>query len=234
MKKFISIILCLVMVSSVIPFSIISANASMADEAEDYELGVKYEGQTSIYYRFVLTQKSHITLKFTNKNFDLNIYDVLGNIVCNNDDIKTKEKYNKTTELYTTKYGKNLGKGTYYLFVEEWNYRDGYYSVILDREPTIKLSKVSLTSLKSTKKGQFVAKCKKESNAIGYQFQYSLSERFNYKVKTVKSTGTKKTVKKLLKGKRYYVRVRPYTIYTDGTYVYGQYSMPKSVKIKKK
>lgn len=39
--------------------------------------------------------------------------------------------------------------------------------------------------------------------------------------------------KKLAKGKRYYVKVCPYTVYNDGTYVFGQNSYVKQVFIKK-
>lgn len=222
------------MLATIVPISVITTNAAMADESEDYELGTKIEGSSDSYFKFNLTQKSHIILscKYEHEYYDnWNIYDTSGRIVCKDIDIRTKAKYNPTTEQYSTIYSRNLNKGTYYLEVDVYGHN--YYTFTLDAEPAIKLPKGTLTSVKSSKKGQFVAKCKSAADAIGYQFQYSLNERFKSGVKTLKSSVAKKTVKKLKVGKRYYVRVRPYTIYTDGTYVFGQYSLPKSVKIKK-
>ena len=238
MKKIISIILCVVMLATTISASIITTNASMVDEARECEFGVQYSGGRRYkhdYYRFDLTQKSHISLvcrysKYGFNDFSFSIYNTSGKEIVYWSQIKLNENYNAATEWYTSTFGINLNKGTYYLDIY-----DGYqkYNFTLDAEEAIKLPKGALTSVKSKKKGQFIAKCKNATDAIGYQFQYSLNERFKGKVKTVKSPVKSKTVKGLQKGKRYYVRVRPYTIYTDGTYVYGQYSRPKSVKIKK-
>ena len=63
--------------------------------------------------------------------------------------------------------------------------------------------------------------------------QYSTNYKFKKGVKTVYSPTTTYTIKKLAKGKRYYVKVCPYTVYNDGTYVFGQNSYVKQVFIKK-
>lgn len=238
MKKSISIILCLIMLATIVPISVISFNAVMADEAFNCELGVECSGAWggtlySKYYRFYLPNKSHVSF-FSKSNYkytEWNFYSSSGNIVWKSEDVVSKGSYNSATGYYTINNGLNLNKGTYYL--EVYGNFDIKYSFIIDAENTIKLSKGVLNSVKSNKKSKFTASCKQVENAIGYQFQYSLSETFKKKTKKVNSADTKKTVSKLKKGKRYYVRVRPYTIYTDGTYVYGQYSLPKSVKIKK-
>ena len=242
MKRIISIILCMLMMVTMVPVSIITTNAAMADEAENYELGTTYKGSMgygscwgSRYFKFKFSKKSHISLN-CKSNSDLlewRIWNSSGKIVLKNADINSNKKYSNVTGYYSSKYGKDLNKGTY--FLESYSPRsEEKISFIIDAEPTVQFAKGALTSVKSPQKGQFVAKCKKCANAIGYQFQYSLNERFKSGVKTVKSFVARKTVKKLKAGKRYYVRVRPYAIYTDGTYVYGQYSSPKSVKIKKK
>ncbi len=239
MKKSISIILCLIMLATIVPISVISSNAVMADEALNCELGVECSGGWggtlySKYYRFYVPNKSHISFycksdyQYTKWNF----YSSSGKIVWKSEDIVSKGNYNSATGYYSIISGINLNEGTYYL--EVYGSFDKKFSFTIDAEEKIKLSKGVLNSVKSNKKCKFTATCKQEANAIGYQFQYSLNDRFRNKVKTVKSPSITKTVSKLKKGKYYYVRVRPYTIYTDGIYVYGQYSLPKIVKIKKK
>lgn len=77
-------------------------------------------------------------------------------------------------------------------------------------------------------------KCASAKNAIGYRIQYSTDYKFKKGVKTVYSAGTTRTIKGLKKGKQYYVKVCPYTVYDDGTKVYGQNSYVKTVVVKKK
>jgi hypothetical protein len=76
----------------------------------------------------------------------------------------------------------------------------------------------------------------------GYQLKYSTSRKFTGKTtKTVtvrKAAITKKTVKKLRVGKRYYFKVRTFTnVYNPATgkYVkaYGKWSKIKSIRIRK-
>ncbi len=239
MKKTISLILCALMLFSII--GVITASAAMADEAEEYELGVKYDGALKAYskhyFKFVIAKKSHVSFNYKFNNggqYDRcawTVYSADGSVACTESDLKSKQSYNMTTADFTGKYGKNYNAGTYYLEIKTTNATINY-SFTIDAEAKIKLAKGVLSSVKSLKKAQFVAKCKKATDAIGYQFQYSTNEQFKKGVKTVKSAVAQRTVKRLKSGKRYYVRVRPYTIYTDGTYVYGQYSLPKSVKIK--
>lgn len=240
MKKLLSIVLCVAIISTIASFSVLSSNAAMADEAEDYDFGVEYEGaeahNTSHYFRFTLEEKMHMSIscKYNSTWQRWNVYSSSGKEVWKDSDIKRDQSYNNTTGYYLTSHSKNLPKGTYYLEFKCATSSTVKYSFTLDAEKIINLSKGKLSSLQSKKKGQFTAKCKAVDNAIGYQFQYSTNEQFKKKLKTVKAPTVKKSVGKLSGGTRYYVRVRPYTIYTDGTYVYGQYSLPKSVKVKKK
>ena len=64
---------------------------------------------------------------------------------------------------------------------------------------------------------------------------YSTSSKFSSKTTktaTVKKGSSKKTtIKKLAKGKTYYVKVRAYKT-VDGKKVYGAWSSVKSVKVK--
>lgn len=235
MKKVLSIVFCAVLFLSALQFGTVTTNAAMTDEAEPIELGVKYSGKSEAserYFRFTIRKKSHITISYSysSSSCKIDFYNASGDDVWKSSDLSSTVKYNSVSSVYKGENGKNFSAGTYYVCFDGWY---DNYTLTIDAEDVIKLPKGKLSSVKSSKRGQLTMKCKGASNAIGYQFQYSTNERFAGKKKTVKSSSTQKTVKGLLKGVRYYVRVRPYTIYTDGTYVYGQFSMPKSIKIKK-
>ncbi|MBR0127471.1 MAG: leucine-rich repeat protein [Firmicutes bacterium] len=86
-------------------------------------------------------------------------------------------------------------------------------------------------------KKSFTAKWKKQSAANqkkfnGYQIRYSLkSSMKGAKTATAKKSSASKTIKKLKKGKKYYVQVRTYTK-KDGTTFYSKWSAKKTVKVK--
>ena len=98
----------------------------------------------------------------------------------------------------------------------------------------VSVKKVTLKSVKNKKGRKALVNWKKVSNASGYAIQYSTSKKFKkpvtVKVKKAKTTST--TLKKLKKGKTYYVRVRAYKT-VNGTTYYGKYSSVKKVRIKK-
>ena len=75
---------------------------------------------------------------------------------------------------------------------------------------------------------------KRNSKATGYQIQYSTGKSFAKGKKTVTVKGARKTaqtLKKLTKGKKYYVRIRAY--YKSGkTRYYSPWSVKKAIKIK--
>ena len=104
---------------------------------------------------------------------------------------------------------------------------------------TVAPKKISISSVKSTKKGQMTVKWKRNSTASGYQIVYSTTKNFKKKTTvTIKSNKTiSKTIKsKLTKGKKYYVKVRAYKTVkgVKGGKLYGAYSKTKTVTIKKK
>lgn len=222
-------------------FNVTTANAAMVDEAEEYELGTEYRGHVNEvssnngfraerYYRFSITEKSYVTLRASayTANFHCSIYNINGKTVLNDSDFTLET--NSVTGMSSGKQSRILSAGTYYLLVEGRN-TDFIFSI--QAEKIIKLEKGTIRSLKSPKKGQIEVKCKATSNAIGYRIQYSTDYRFKKKVKTVYTPTISKTIKGLKKGERYYVRVSPYTVYEDGTMVFGQNSYVKSVKVKK-
>lgn len=108
--------------------------------------------------------------------------------------------------------------------------------------PSIKLGTVT------NKKGKIMfVNWKQKKNITGYQVQYSLKKNFSKNIKNKKvnqlfdentedvpKNKNSLTVKKLKKGKIYYVRIRPYykDTYTNKTQ-YGSWSDIKHVKIKK-
>lgn len=91
----------------------------------------------------------------------------------------------------------------------------------------VKIAKVT------AKKKSAVVKWKKTAGANGYQLAYGLKKNFKGAKKvTVKVSKTTYTIKKLKKGKVYYIRIRAYKT-SSGKKQYGKWSGTKKVKIKK-
>jgi hypothetical protein len=97
----------------------------------------------------------------------------------------------------------------------------------------IKKKKATISSLKNKKGKKVVVTIKKVKYADGYEIKYSTSSKFKKNVKKVKTESLKKTLKKLKKGKTYYVKVRPYYKDSLGRVTYGKYGKVKRVKIRK-
>ncbi len=97
-----------------------------------------------------------------------------------------------------------------------------------------KPAKVKITKIQNKKKCSVVLKWKKVKGAAGYEVVMSQKKTKGYKkIGTIKKGKTVTfTKKKLKKGKKYYFKVRAYAK-AKGKKVYGEYSAPKSVKIKK-
>ena len=95
-------------------------------------------------------------------------------------------------------------------------------------------AKATLSKLTPGSK-QLTATWKTVSGVTGYEVAYSTSKKFTKKTTktvTIKKAKTKKTtIKKLTKGKKYYVKVRAYKT-VGKTKIYGAYSAVKNVKVK--
>lgn len=94
-----------------------------------------------------------------------------------------------------------------------------------------KPKKATITKLKTSKKS--ITVYWKKITASGFQIQYSTNSSFK-KAKSVTVKGSKKTsvtIKKLKKGKKYYVRVRAYKT-VNGKKHYGTWSAKKSITVK--
>lgn len=102
---------------------------------------------------------------------------------------------------------------------------------------TIKPKNTKLTSKKGQKKAIVVRWKKQARQTSGYQIQYATKKNFsNAKTVTVKKNNvTKKTIKKLAAGKKYYVRIRTYkNVKVNGktTKIVSSWSKASTVKTK--
>lgn len=95
----------------------------------------------------------------------------------------------------------------------------------------VKPKATTLTSVLSKKAGELTVNWKKNTTTDCYQIQYSTSSKFTKatKVTVTSNATTTKTVKKLLKKKKYYVRIR--SIDKSGK-LYSSWSKTLSVKTK--
>ncbi len=115
---------------------------------------------------------------------------------------------------------------------ESKNYKAGTVETVIEVSP----KKASIKKL-SAKKTQLTVTWKKDKRATGYEVKYSTSKKFK-KAKTVlvkKTKTTKTTLKKLKKGKTYYVKVRAYKEVKVGNKkvkIYSPYSKTLKKKIK--
>lgn len=90
-------------------------------------------------------------------------------------------------------------------------------------------------NVKSKKAGQLTVSWKNQKEAAGYVVEYSTDKKFKKKVnqKVISSNKTTQiTLKKLSKGKKYYVRVKAYTKMNKKK-VYGEVSKTATKKVKK-
>ena len=101
--------------------------------------------------------------------------------------------------------------------------------------------KAKLKSAKAKKGRKAVIKWKKAKAASGYQIRYSTDKKFKKGVKkvTIKKAGTtKKILKKLKAGRKYYVQIRTFNKFTDRATkekmtIYGSWTKSKKFKAKK-
>lgn len=95
-----------------------------------------------------------------------------------------------------------------------------------------KLNASKITKIKKSGKTSAKVTYKKVAGADGYQIVYGTNKKITKNKKTVtvkKGSTTKKTIKKLKKGKKYYVKVRAYKK-VNGQNVYGAFSKVKSFR----
>ncbi|MBQ6872738.1 MAG: leucine-rich repeat protein [Clostridia bacterium] len=174
-----------------------------------------------------VAKKSEITLSWTS----------LGDGVRYEVYIKNGKKWTKLTTTSKTSYTvKKDGKKKYLKADKEYQFRvravvddiKGTYS------STLKVETIPSTATLKLKAGskQLTASWRKVSDISGYEIQYSTSK----KMKSAKKVNAKKsakstTIKRLTKGKKYYVRIRTYKT-VNGKKIYSDWSTVKNVKVK--
>lgn len=141
------------------------------------------------------------------------------------DDITLK----KDTD-YTVSYSDNIHTGKATIEIKGINNYNGTIIKAFKIVP----KKAMILKLKSPKSKTIKVSWKKDSQADGYQIQYAENSKFTKGKKSVtvtkRLTGSK-TVSKLTKGRKYYVRVRAYKK-IDGKKCYGSWSKTRKVKSK--
>lgn len=122
---------------------------------------------------------------------------------------------------------KNVGKATVVITGK------GLYAGTITRTFVINPAKQEIQKLTAKSKGFYIDYAAK-GHATGYEIQYATNSSFSGAKKTVITSNKtdKVTVSKLRENKKYYVRVRTYTI-VNGIKYYGAWSAVKTVTTKK-
>lgn len=175
--------------------------------------------QTYFPYETVKLSKTSYTYDGKEKKPGVTVSDWLGEPI-------SKSEY---TVSYP-KSAKNVGKYTVTIKFKN------HYAGTEKRTFTINPKGTSLSKVTSPKKAQLKVTWKKQATqTTGYQVQYSTDKNFKKGNKTVTVKGAKttsKTISKLTKGKKYYVRVRTYKT-VNKTNFYSGWSKSSSVTVKK-
>lgn len=170
----------------------------------------------------------------------------VGNVASPQTDYTVNSLYNYTVYYFRVRAYKNTSKGVVYSdyspclavmtsFAQpSVNQIQTVSKEASSKSNVIKPSKPRKTAIKKlkTSKKSIVVYWKKVS-AKGYQIQYSTNSRFK-KAKIITVKGSSKTsgkIKKLKKGKKYFVRVRAYKI-VNGKKLYGSWSAKKYIRVK--
>lgn len=96
-----------------------------------------------------------------------------------------------------------------------------------------KPAKTKITSLKNKSKGKVTIKFNSVKNISGYEIICATDKRFKKNVRTTLTKKNSATVSGLIKGKKYYFKVRTYITDSAKEKVYGSYSSVKTVKVVK-
>lgn len=106
------------------------------------------------------------------------------------------------------------------------------YNLALTQKPSVPVSGVTAKKAVSKKAKKAIVKWKKADGVNGYEVTYSLKKSFkNAKTVNVSAKKANVTLKKLKKGKKYFVKIRAYKN-VEGTRYYGAYSKTLKVNVK--
>ncbi|MGN0170023.1 MAG: Ig-like domain-containing protein [Lachnospiraceae bacterium] len=156
MKKYLYSVLMVILVAGGLFFGKVNANAAMADEAEDIQIGDNLCGTTmseqhNFYYRFTLSSKQRIVIKGTmaeeNTRWGASddyivIYDEDGRELATQ--YIRKGTYNNAYDTYSISFPITLSKGTYYIQVHHY-YDQVDFSYSTSFAPSTRYPSVQLT-----------------------------------------------------------------------------------------
>ncbi|MGN0395136.1 MAG: leucine-rich repeat protein [Coprococcus sp.] len=193
--------------------------------APDKSYAIKYAKKNNISYNINTISDSTATISGIKTSYAYSGKAIKPNVTVKLNGIKLK---NGTD--YKVSYSNNIRTGTATVKIKGINDYSGTvtktFKIVPKKETVLKLTSPKSRTIKVT--------WEKDTRATGYQIQYARNTKFTRDKKTItitkKSTVTK-TISKLSKNKKYYVRIRAYKQVGSRKY-YGIWSKAKSVKCK--
>lgn len=198
--------------------------------ATDYKLNKSITGQFALnddtdIYKVKLTKNGFLKLTVSSQFQSMDIA-----VQSEMDDVSYKEEgvqVGKHTYTYF------CPKGTYYITMLSGANATGTYSLNTSMSdiPATSVKKVTNVSSRSAK-----ISWTRKSSVTGYQIQYSTDKKFKkgnkyYVVNDMKASSAK--IYSLKLNKKYYVRVRTYSLDKNGKKYYSKWSSTKTVTVKK-
>lgn len=210
------------------------SNNDMASNASAVSLQKKYKGVLAAnddidYFKFQVPAAGQVTLNLTNSTSASVAYGVY-------DDAVNPTYTNALSSGQKVSQPVLVKQGTYYLAVakQDVNKGMGSYTFTLDYKKK-NTAAPKLKSVKNSGNGTMTVKWGTVSGASGYEVWYAAKSNFKGSslVKNdYSSSVTSANYYGLTKNKKYYVRVRAYTV-VNGVKDYGKWSSKKTVVIKK-
>ena len=201
-------------------------------------IGNLYDSKDKDYYTFSISNTKNITLIY---DYQSGTPNMRISILDQNSKEISSTTFDSQNDSFPYKIPlNNIAAGNYYIIVSDYyggakNNAD--YTLTVSQNgggsgevAVTKPSATSIQSLKSNAKTKATLTYRQVNNATGYQIMYSPYK--NFASASYTTTGqTKVTLSKLKSKKTYYVKVRAY-VKQNGKTVYGNYSSPKTVKVK--
>ena len=210
----------------------------------DITFGKSYSGSVEKFeklrYNFVLHKAGAVTISGTVDQHDMtygpDYYTVNAciNIYTSTGKYLTQEWIGGSTGSQYFTLTKRFNKGSYYFTIEEGT---GLGGVNFTFKAAYKgFPAASIRALSNTSKNKLKATWTRKTGISGYQVQIARDSKFTKSRKTYtvkKASATSKTISKLKKSKKYYVRVHTYTKTLNNTTAYSQWSKAKTITIRK-
>lgn len=119
-------------------------------------------------------------------------------------------------------------------FKTKWNFSNKVTKnmTLYAKWKKVTVGKASIKKLSNVSGGKIKVTIKKASGAKGYQIRYATTAKMK-SYKNTTTTSSTKTLTKLTKGKKYYIKIRAYKLDSKKGKVYGAWSKVKSVTVRK-